>query len=88
MDIITYFGDILSEKIGIPSVAARGLIRFSLKDEVGSAENPDYEILLKTFKNSFKKRLERIGIENQGIIANEMIMELRKKQSLFTMSTV
>jgi len=88
MDIITYFGDVLSEKIGIPAIAARGLLRFSLKDEVGSAENPDYESLLKAFKNSFKNRLEKIGIENRDKIANEMIQELSKKQSLFTMSSV
>ena len=88
MDIITYFGDFLSEQIGIPPIAARGLIRFSLKDEVGSAENPDYEILLKTFKNSFKNRLEKIGIENREKVATDMIKELSKKQSLFTMSTV
>ncbi len=88
MDIITYFGDILSEKINIPPIAARGLIRFSLKDEVGSADTPDYETLLKTFKNSFKNRLERIGVENQDKIANFMVAELSKKQSLFTMSSV
>ena len=88
MDIITYFGDVLSEKINIPPIAARGLIRFSLKDEVGSAENPDYESLLKAFKNSFKNRLERIGVENRDKISNEMVIELSKKKSLFTMSTV
>ena len=88
MDIITYFGDVLSEKINIPPIAARGLIRFSLKDEVGSAENPDYESLLKAFKNSFKNRLERIGVENRDKISNDMVIELSKKQSLFTMSTV
>ena len=88
MDIITYFGDVLAEKIGIPPIAARGLLRFSLKDEVGSAENPNYDILLQTFKNSFINRLERIGVENRAKISNEMVKELRKKQSLFTMSSV
>ena len=88
MDIITYFGDVLSEKIGIPPIAARGLLRFSLKDEVGSAENPNYETLIKTFNNSFKDRLDRIGVENREKVASDMIKELSKKQSLFTMSTV
>jgi hypothetical protein len=88
MDLILYFGDFLSEKIGIPPVAARGLIRFSLKDEVGSSENLNYDVLLKTFKNSLKSRLERIGIENRDKVSNDMIKELRNKQSLFTMSTV
>jgi hypothetical protein len=88
MDAITYFGDVLSEKIGVPPIAARGLIRFSLKDEFGSADEPSYENLLKTFKNSFLARLERIGIENRNKISNDMIKELRNKQSLFTMSAV
>ncbi len=88
MDIIRYFGEFLSNIIGVPLLAACGVLRFSLKDEVGSAEEPDYETLLKTFKNSFINRLEWIGVENREEVASDMIKELNKKQSLITMSNL
>ena len=88
MDAISYFGDKLSEKIDRPSIACRGLIRFSLRDEVGSADNPDYNSLRKVFQNSLKTRLEKIGVENPNKITIEMVKELDRKQSLLTMSTV
>ena len=35
MPIIYYLGDLLSEKIGISTSASRGLIKLSIKEEVG-----------------------------------------------------
>ena len=88
MDAIAFFGDILAEKIGKPNVATRGLIRFSLKDEFGTADDPDYKKLLQAFKNSLKRRLENIGIENASKVSLEMVQELNKNQSILTMTTI
>jgi len=88
MDVIQHFGDVLSEKIGKPPIACRGLIRFCLKDELGTAENPSFDDTLKAFNNSLKNRLENVGITNAGSIVKDMISELKHIQSVFTMGNV
>ena len=88
MDVIQYFGDFLAQRTGKSPIACRGLIRFSLKDEVGTADNPSFENTLKAFSNSLKNRLENVGIDNADSIVKEMINELKHIQSVFTMGNV
>ena len=88
MDVINHFGDFLAEKTGKSPIACRGLIRFSLKDEIGTAENPSFEDTLKAFSNSLKKRLDNVGITNSNSIVKEMVKELKHIQSVFTMGNV
>ena len=88
MDVIQHFGDILSQKIGKPPIACRGLIRFCLKDELGTAENPSFDDTLKAFNNKLKDRLANVGVNNASSIVAEMVRELKHIQSVFTMGNV
>jgi len=88
MDVIQHFGDVLSEKIGKPPIACRGLIRFCLKDELGTAENPSFDDTLKAFNNKLKDRLANVGVNNASSIVAEMVKELKHIQSVFTMGNV
>ena len=88
MDVIQHFGDLLSQKIGKPPVACRGLIRFCLKDELGTAENPSFDDTLKAFNNKLKDRLANVGVDNAGSIVAEIVKELKHIQSVFTMGNV
>ena len=88
MDVIQHFGEVLSQKIGKPPIACRGLIRFCLKDEVGTADNPSFEDTLKAFNNQLKARLDNVGVNNASSIVQEMVSELKHIQSVFTMGNV
>ena len=85
VDVIQHFGDILSEKSGKSPIACRGLIRFCLKDELGTAENPSFEDTLKAFKNNLVDRLENVGIDHANSIVKALIRELKHIQSVFNM---
>jgi hypothetical protein len=88
INFIKFFGETLSRKIGKDDLVSRGLILYAIKDEYGSYDTVNFEILKQTFENSLKERLEKVNIANVDNICNEMIKELIKNQSLLTMGAV
>ncbi len=91
MEVIRFLGDMLEKLIAISPPAARGLLKLSIKDELGSFTNlnkVNYNDFLKVLNNSFKNRLIKLNIPSYDKIVNELIYELTRNQSLFTMSGI
>ena len=91
MEIIKYLGDKLSEQINISPPAARGLLKLSIKDELGpftDLNKISYNDLCNVLKNSFKNRLIYLEISNYEFIINNLLNELTLNQSLITMAGV
>lgn len=91
MEIINHLGNILSKKINLSPPAARGLIKLSIKDELGPFK-PLIEInlddLKSVIKNSLNKRLIQLEVQDSDNLILFMIDELILNQSLITMSLV
>lgn len=84
-------GDLLAQKINISPPAARGLIKLSIKDELGPFKpynQIDFEDFKKTFENSLKKRLIKLDIQKCESILDYIIDELTLNQSLITIGGV
>ncbi|MFX1356325.1 MAG: hypothetical protein ACFFA8_03495 [Promethearchaeota archaeon] len=91
MEIINILGNGLANKINISPPAARGLIKLSIKDEVGPfkpLELINYDDLKSTIQNSLKARLKNLQIFNAEKIISDLIDILNKNQSLITMAGV
>jgi hypothetical protein len=91
MEIIRYLGDKLAEKMNISPPAARGLIKLSIKDELGPFKELykiNYNEYLTVLKNSFRERLMKLEIPNFEGIVNNMLKELELNQSLITIAGV
>lgn len=91
MPLIYYLGDLLSEKIGISSSASRGLIKLSIKEEVGPFK-PISDMRLMDYQdvinNSLKLRLQGLNISNFEEIVDLLLKELIIHQSLITMEKI
>ena len=88
MNPIIYFGDLLSAKINKDKNVGQGLILYAIQDEVGNIDTINFDVLKRSFQNSLKSRLEKVGVRNTNNISDEMVKELINKQSLLTMSAV
>jgi len=91
MEIINILGNGLANKINISPTAARGLIKLSIKDEIGPfkpLELINYDDLKSTIQNSLKARLKNLDIFNAEMIISDLMDELNKNQSLITMAGV
>ena len=91
MEIIKYLGDKLSEEINISPPAARGLLKLSIKDELGpftDLSKINYNDLCLILKTSFKNRLINLEISNIEYIINYLLKELTLNQSLITIAGV
>ena len=90
-EIINLLGDKLSKEIGITPLAARGLLKLSIKDELGPFKpisQLDYDILSSVIQNSLRARLIKIGLKETDSTIKNMIEELNKNQSLITLEKV
>jgi hypothetical protein len=91
MEIINYLADKLAVLLGISPPAARGLIKLSIKDELGpfiELKRINYNDLRNVLKNSLKKRLVTLKISKYVFIVNNLLNELEMNQSLITMEGV
>lgn len=91
MEIIKLLGDSLSEKIEISPAAARGLLKLSIKDEIGPFkpfEEISYRDLKKTLSNALQARLKKLGVKKRKQLINFLKKELKENQSLITMEHV
>ena len=84
-------GELLAQKINISPPAARGLIKVSIKDELGPFKpyyQIDFEDLKKTIANSLKVRLLKLEVQKCESIIEYIIDELTLNQSLITIGGV
>ena len=91
MEIIHYLGNILAEKINISPTAARGLLKLSIKDELGpfiKFELIQFNNLEKAIKNSLRSRLDKLIDQDTEEIIELLLKELTENQSLITMANV
>ncbi|MBD3216095.1 MAG: hypothetical protein GF311_26010 [Candidatus Lokiarchaeota archaeon] len=91
MEIITLLAEKLASKIEMTPTATRGLIKLSIKDELGPfkpIEQLDYYDLREMINHSLKKRLEAIKVDNVDLIIKFLEKTLIENQSLITMGSV
>lgn len=90
-EMIRLLGEILSERISISMPAARGLIKLSIKDEVGPFipfEKLRYQDYKNTINNSLYKRLQKLEIPEPVLIIKLLKENLKNAQSLIVMSEI
>ena len=86
MNIVQFFGQILSEKIGHKAIACSGIVRLSIKDANKDPEFITANELKEIFRDTLKDRLQRIGIENYNEVSNYMSAQLMKNHAIFVMN--
>ena len=85
MNVVQFFGKVLSEKSEKPSTACNGIIRLAIKDAKFNPDDINSKDLEIVFRTSLKERLEKVGIPDAGAISKHMLLELRKNQALFVL---
>ena len=88
MIILNYLSDILAKRIEINPSATRGLIKLSIKDQLGPFFNFNkltFEDLKHSIQNALKDRLVKLKIDNIEEIIDLLLLELKENQSLITM---
>ena len=91
MEIIYCLGEKLADELKISPPAARGLIKLSIKDQLGpyvEFNRINYNDFCNVLNNSLKERLIILNISNYESIANKLLVELELNQSLITMEGV
>ncbi|MFX1294583.1 MAG: hypothetical protein ACFFD2_06995 [Promethearchaeota archaeon] len=88
MNVVRFFGPILSEITGHRLMVCSGMIRLALRDM-----NKDIEMFtmneIRVFLNHYlKNRLKRAGLSDNEYIIQTLNSELIKKQSLLLMTSV
>ena len=86
MNIVQFFGHLLSEKIGQKAVACSGIVRLSIKDANKDPETITASELRDIFQNYLKARLQRIGFENYNEVTDYMTSQLMKNHAIFVMN--
>ena len=86
MNIVQFFGHLLSEKIGQKAVACSGIVRLSIKDANKDPETITASELRDIFQNYLKARLQRIGFENYDEVTDYMTSQLLKNHAIFVMN--
>ncbi len=90
-EIIHYLSTHLSKMIHISPLAARGLIKLAIKDQMGpffDFNQITFQELITTIKDSLKSRIKRFQITNSDEITVKLEQELILNQSLIEMSKV
>ena len=91
MEISRYLGDKLAEQMSISPPVARGLIKLSIKDELGpfkALDTINYNDYITVLNNSFKKRLIKLEVSNFEDIVDYLLEKLELNQSLITIAGV
>ena len=91
MEIINYLANILSISIDISPAGARGLIKLSIKDQMGvffPLNQLNYTNLKLIIQNSLKKRMIDLKIKEVETIIELLLSELSKNQSLITVERI
>ena len=86
MDLLTYFGVFIAERIHKDLPSVRGLLRLAIKDQFGLMPDlMDYADLRKVFEGPLKNRLEKLSIPEVPRVIQDLIEILTQRQAIFTM---
>ena len=91
VDIIYYLGNVLASRINISPTASRGLLKLSVKDELGpftKFELVKFDNLKNVVNNSLRARLTKLNILDLDDVIQNLLKELTDNQSLITMANV
>lgn len=88
--LINLFGDYLSNLIGKPSLACKGLIRFSIKNYLknkGFSENKaiSFEQFLEITRTIIKQQLILAELKNIDEIIERFVNQIYLQKAIFTM---
>ena len=86
MNIVQFFGQLLSDKTGFKAIACSGIVRLSIRD---GNKDPDFitaSELHEIFEIHLRARLQRIGIEGHDEVADYMSSQLVKNHAIFVMN--
>lgn len=89
IDVIEYYGDILSQILKIPRGACKGLILLSFQEDTSAGANIvlDPKKLVDVFRHGLSRRLSELGIANQEEVIDGLVSDVQRNKSLFTMSS-
>lgn len=91
-NIVSLFGERLSELIHKPSVACKGLIRFSIK-EYRKMKEQDYEepLSISEFEEIVTMKVKQLiiqaGMKDVDLVIESLMEEITRQQAIFTMSS-
>lgn len=90
-NILYVFSEILSGKINKSLIPTAGLMRLAVKDTFPKKDDYsdlNFNEVKEVFSKGLKERLRKLSVQDVEKIIDEMILELKKHQSLFTMGRV
>jgi len=88
-EIIEYYGEILSRMIKVSRGACKGLILLSTQgNDIDSANVLlDAKKLVDIFNHGLARKLVELGIPNHDEVIDALVSDVKRNQSLFTMSS-
>ena len=88
-DIIEYYGDILARMIKVSRGACKGLILLSAQEHEIAGANIllDGRKLVDVFTHDLARKLVELGISNHEEVIDALVSDVKRNQSLFTMSS-
>ena len=91
MEILNILAEYIAKEISISPPAARGLLKLSIKDQLGPFKplrQINFRDLRNTIKFSLKARLINLNITNVKVLIDRLIQQLIEKQSLIPMTKI
>ena len=91
MEILKVLADYIAKEINVSPPAARGLLKLSIKDEIGPFKpisQINFRDLKKTIRFSLKERLIKLNVSNVNLLVDNLIQYLVDKQSLIPMTKI
>lgn len=90
MDVISYFGEVLSIKINKTPASCKGLIYLAISGDLGNEGiyKLTFRKFLKVLKHGLNERLTSLNIQGVDQITDEMTEEAEKNKSMFTIAQV
>ena len=85
MDVVKFFGQLISEKTGIKLIHSTGMIRLALRDMQQDREMSNLSDIKLLLNKYLKNRLERAGLKDRDTLISFLESELMRNQSLLVM---
>src|SRR5271157_5145123 len=88
-EIIEYYGDILARMIKVSRGACKGLILLSAQENEIAGANVllDSKKLVDVFNHGLARKLVELGVPNHDEVIDALVSDVKRNQSLFTMSS-
>ena len=91
MEILNILAEFIAKEINISPPAARGLLKLSIKDQIGPFKplnQINFRDLKNTINSSLKTRLINLDVSNVNLLIENLIQQLIDKQSLIPMTKI